>query len=324
MSNIKKLLLLPTLSMSLFAGGTLAAKQVPNNMFENNESVITQERTWYQVAMLKPETPLSDDELRNRVIYTNIIGAAVVTAWGVGFWDYFTVNPRLGDEGWFGKDTKYGGADKFGHMYSTYLWSLGFQSLYEYWGMQEDDALIYGPLTSWVFQGLMEVGDSFSETEGFSYEDLIMNTVGAGFYYIREKYPEVKRKVDFRLEYIPDFNADVDFFTQYNSMKYMFALKFSGFDDLEDTAMKYFELQLGYYTRGYSEHENYHEEDKERVTYIGIGINTSEVLKAMGWEKTSKIFNYYQLPYTYVPFSYDFDTQGYVQPYSRPYHGTKK
>ena len=209
---MKKLILLSTLTAHLLAGGHMdLAKETESTT--QTEILPTQERTWYQVAMFKPETPLTDDELRNRVIYTNLIGAGVVLAWGTAFWDYFTVKPVLGDEKWFGADTKYGGADKLGHMYSTYLWSLGFSSLYEYWGMNEDDAMLYGPLTSWTFQFLMEIGDSFSETQGFAYEDLVMNTVGAAFYYVREKYPEVKRKVDLRLEYIPDFNAEVDFFT---------------------------------------------------------------------------------------------------------------
>ncbi len=316
---MKKLLLIPTLSLGLMAGGNIDNYTAID---DNTSTVVVDDRTYLQMAMGKPLTPLTDDELRRRVLYTNAIGAGVVMLWGTAFWDYFTTKPVLGDEGWFGKDTKYGGADKLGHMYSTYLWSLGFSSLYEYWGMKEDDTMIYGPLTSWVFQGLMEVGDSFSTTQGFSYEDMVMNTVGAAFYYVREKYPEVKRKVDLRLEYIPDFNSGVDFFTQYNSMKYLFALKFSGFDSMEETPMKYFELQLGYYTRGYSEHENYN--TKQRVGYVGVGINTAEVLKAMGWTKTSKILNYYQLPYTYVPFGYDFDTQGYVAPYSQPYFGDKK
>jgi len=105
-------------------------------------------------------------------------------------------------------------------------------------------------------------------------------------------------------------------------MKYLMALKFSGFESMKDTPMKYLELQVGYYTRGYSEKQNY--ASKERVAYVGVGINSSEVLRAIGWEKTSKILNYYQIPYTYVPFGYDFDTQGYVQPYSRPYFGNKK
>jgi hypothetical protein len=321
---MKKLLLIPALSMSLTAGGHIDTTKdyIDIQTIDTNNTVGTQERTWYEVAMFKPEKPLSEDELRTRVLYTNLIGAGVVAAWGIAFWDYFTISPVVGDEGWLEEDTKYDGADKFGHLYSTYLWSLGFSSLYEYWGMSEDESIIYGPLTSWIFQGIMEIGDSFSESQGFSYEDMIMNTVGAAFYYVREKYPEVKAKLDLRLEYIPDFSSDVDIFTQYNSMKYLMALKFSGFESMADTPMKYFELQLGYYTRGYQDDDNYN--SKERVVYAGIGINSSEVLKALGWKKTSKIFNYYQLPYTYVPFGYDFDTEGYVAPYSRPYYGNKK
>jgi hypothetical protein len=316
---MKKLILIPLVSSSLIAGSIINT-ELP--LDTEIDTIGTPERTYFEIAMGKPEKPLTDDELRNRVIYTNIIGAGVIALWGTAFWDYFTIDPVVGDEGWFGEDTKSGGADKLGHLYSTYLWSLGFSSLYEYWGMSEDDAILYGPLTSWVFQGMMEIGDSFSESQGFSYEDMVMNTIGAAFYYVREKYPSVKSKLDLRLEYIPDFESDVDIFTQYNSMKYLMALKFSGFESMEDTPMKYFELQLGYYTRGYSEHDAY--ASKERVIYAGIGINSSEVLKAMGWEKTSKILNYYQLPYTYVPFGYDFDTQGYVAPYSRPYFGNKK
>ena len=206
---MKKLILIPLISANLIAAE-------PNTDVTAN-TIGTQERTYTETIFFKPETPLTDEELRNRVIYTNVIGAGVIALWGTAFWDYFTISPVTGDEGWFGEDTKYGGADKLGHMYSTYVWSLGFSSLYEYWGMSESDSQLYGPLSAWVFQGMMEIGDSFSETQGFSYEDVVMNTVGAAFYYVREKYPEVKRKVDFRLEYIPDFSADVDFFTQYNS-----------------------------------------------------------------------------------------------------------
>lgn len=302
---MKNILLILALSTSLIAG---QAKDI-NSSSSGTFSFFT-------------DKPATEEELYDRVLYTNIAGAAFVTAWGVAFWDYFTVKPIAGDEGWFNHDTKYGGADKLGHVYSTYLWSLGFASLYEYWGMKEEDSMIYGPLTSWIFQGIMEVGDSFSESQGFSYEDLVMNTLGAGFYYLREKYPSLKAKLDLRLEYIPDFNSDVDIFTQYNSMKYLFALKFSGFESMESNFLRYGEFHLGYYTRGYQNSEAYAQ--KERVIYVGVGINVSEILASMGWMKTSKVFNYYQLPYTYVPFGYDFDSESYVAPYSRPYRGYKK
>lgn len=318
----KTLLLLIFLSTMITAGGDIASDETVVTKVDVKTEVETQNRTFTEKMLLKPEKLLTHNELIDRVIYTNVIGAGVIALWGATFWDYFTIMPVNGDEGWFGADTKYGGADKLGHAYSTYLWSLGFSSLFEYWGMSEEESLIYGPLTSWIFQGMMEVGDSFSESQGFSYEDLVMNTLGAAFYYVREKYPVVKETLDFRLEYVPDFKSDVDIFTQYNSMKYLMALKFSGFKSMEDTPMKYFELQLGYYTRGYQDHDSY--STKERVIYAGVGINSSEVLKALGWTKTSEVLHYYQLPYTYVPFGYDFDSESYVAPFSRPYRGYKK
>jgi len=301
---------LRALLLSLLISLSLVAEEIPQESF--GDSIYN--------SIMKPAQ--SEEELMDRVLYTNLAGAALVTVWGVAFWDYFSTAPRMGDEGWFQHDTKYGGADKLGHMYSTYLWSLGFSSLYEYWGMDTDRSMIYGSLSAWSFQFLMELGDSFSETQGFSYEDVVANTVGALFYYAREKYPQVKNKLDFRLEYLPDFSGGGDVFTMYNSMKYLFALKFSGFESMQDNLLKYGEIQLGYYTRGYQHDEDYTR--KERNIYVGIGVNVSEVLASWGWVKTGKIFNYYQLPYTYVPFSYDFDSKSYFKPYSRPYHGTKK
>ena len=101
---MKKLILLSTLTAHLIAGGSTSTSM--NTQNSEPEEIGVQERTWYQVAMFKPETPLSDEELRNRVIYTNLIGAGVVMAWGTAFWDYFTITPVANNEGWFGKDTK--------------------------------------------------------------------------------------------------------------------------------------------------------------------------------------------------------------------------
>lgn len=280
-------------------------------------------------------TKLTKEELGNRVLYTNLVGAGVVTLWGVAFWDYFAQKPKFDSEGWFGADTPYGGADKLGHLYSTYLWSLGFSSLYESWGMSHNDATLNGTFTAWTFQAIMELGDSFSSSYGFSYEDFLMNTVGAGFYYVREKFPTLKQRVDLRLEYAPNFQGNTDFFSQYNSMKYLIALKGSGFEATKSSWLKYTEFHLGFYTRGYQNYSSYGVDLEngnpnkafartERVVYIAVGISISELLNKAGWTKTGSVFNYVQLPYTYVPFGYDADSNSYVKPYSRPYFGYMK
>ncbi len=312
---MKKITLSSLLTIHLLAN--------PAGQTITTEQALADERTLTEKLLLKPSSPLSDGELGQRVLYTNLIGVGVSMAWGTAFWDYFTISPVEADEKWFGPDTKYGGADKLGHVYATYIFSLGFSSLYEYWGMDNDESMFYGPLTAWIFQGMMEIGDSFSETQGFALEDVVMNTLGATFYHIREKYPSVKEKLDLRLEYVPDFQeGDEDIFTQYNSKKYLLALKFSGFESMESSFMQYGELQVGYFSRGYKHADLY--EQKERTAYVGVGINVSEILASMGWTKTSKFFNYVQMPYTYLPFGYDFDSESYVEPRSRPYHGHQR
>jgi len=73
------------------------------------------------------------------------------------------------------------------------------------------------------------------------------------------------------------------------------ALKLDGFDFAQDNYLKYFELHLGYYTRGV-----YDQIKRERTVYFGIGINVSRLFKHFSMPKTAKVFNYIQAPYTYI------------------------
>ena len=69
---------------------------------------------------------------RNKKLWTvNLTGIGVVTACGVANWDYFSTSPTAKSEGWFGNDTKTGGADKLGHVYTSYVTSHGLSYLYE-------------------------------------------------------------------------------------------------------------------------------------------------------------------------------------------------
>ena len=81
------------------------------------------------IFTFESDKKLTDEELKERIIYTGAIATGAVMLWGSTFWDYSFTSPELYNEGWFGKDTKYGGADKMGHVYCTYLWSAGFSYL---------------------------------------------------------------------------------------------------------------------------------------------------------------------------------------------------
>lgn len=241
------------------------------------------------------------DERKNDILYTNLAGAALITGWGLVNWDYGKSAPHSSNEQWFGKDTKSGGADKAGHLYASYFVGTGLINLYENWGYDKEKAALYGSLSSFFLMNYMEAGDAFSDRLGFSYEDTIMNTLGAVSAYLFATYPDLSRRVDLRLEYVPSFTT-ADIVTEYEKMKYLIAIKAEGFESITNPYLRYGEFHLGYYTRHYDEGFS---DASERILYVGIGFNFSRLARQSGYPTTGRFLNYYQLPYTYLPFEKD-------------------
>ncbi len=240
-------------------------------------------------------------EKRRRVVQVNLLGIGLISVWGIYKWDYFTRSPRVGSEGWFGNDTDEGGSDKLGHLYSSYAATHGLACLYENWRFERDEAALYGALSSWAIMGFMEFGDSFSDY-GFSIEDLLFNTVGSAFGYLLYLNTELASKIDLRWEYGIHPNSG-DFLTDYENTKVLLALKLNGFEATRRGLLKHLELHLGYYTRGFDDHEP----DRERNIYVGIGVNLTDLLRRRGHAKTATVLNYLQLPGTYLPVKHDFN-----------------
>lgn len=234
-----------------------------------------------------------DFSKEEKLLMTNIAGFAAITAWGVANWDYFANSPSRAEEGWFSRNTEEGGADKLGHFHLSWTLSHALAATYEKWGYSHEKGALLGSLSSMGIMSWMELGDSFSNY-GFSFEDFTMNCMGSVAGYLIYTNPDLSRKIDFRVEYIPRFD-ELDFFTDYEHLKYLTALKLDGFDWVKNKYLKYLELHFGYYARGYSNNEN-----RERNLYIGIGINMSKIFKDFSMDKISKITNYIQLPYTYT------------------------
>lgn len=250
----------------------------------------------------KPEGWWSSQPKEAKMLYTNLTAAALIGIWGLVEWDYGTNGWNTGHERWFQQDTKYGGADKFGHFWSTYTFADALTGLYKGWGYSSDKANLYAALSSWTVQLAMEAGDATSKTQGFSYEDMTMNTLGALASILMERYPELDRKIDFRVEYV--FNVPVHgIFDDYSNQYYSMVLKLDGFDACQDSFLRYLEFSAGYYTRGYGEKND----EDTRSFYGGISFNFSRLLKENGWEKSGKVLEYIQLPYTVLKASHDLD-----------------
>lgn len=245
---------------------------------------------------------------------TRAVGWDVAIVWGLttyfGFknWEWGTSGFTLTSEGWFGEDTKYGGIDKLGHAYTGYLLTEYFSNRVAHTADDPRGAIITGAILGMSTQMLVEIFDGFSGGYGASYEDVIANGVGVGFSVVENLVPGLDEKIDFRLEYVQSDYSGFHPVTDYAGQKYVLALKLSGFEELEDTPLRFVELQAGYFTRGFTEAEMEAGVEKRRAPYVAIGLNLNELLGEVNGAKEtipglalSRALEYIQVPYTYIP-----------------------
>lgn len=235
------------------------------------------------VALEPASLPSAEQvRLRTRLI---MLGGALGVAWyGHEKWwqDGFSGGFREANEGWFGQNSPYGGADKLGHMYTNYVGTRLLSRLFEAVGNERDDAIRLG---AWATLGTMtavEVVDGFSNRWRFSREDAAMNLLGAGLAVLVERKPEIQRIFDFRMQYKPSVNRDggrnFDPFGDYSGQIYLFAVKARGIPALQRyPLLRYLELVAGYGTQGYRAAQDIPDE-RARNIYFGLALNLSEVL----------------------------------------------
>jgi len=257
----------------------------------------------------KPDNARKPWSPARKVAMLNVGAAGAITLAGLINWDYGSHNFQVKNEGWFDHDTEYGGADKLGHAWSFYALGSVYTNLFEYWGYEREKAARYAALSSWGQGLLTEVGDGFSESQGFSYEDAVADTIGVAFGYLRAIHPRIRESVDFRLEWIPSpglRDGRGDAFTDYSGQKYLLAFKLGGIFKSESRLLRALEIQTGYYTRGYLTGDSEYFGNKERIGYIGLGLNVTYLLERTVKHRVYGVFDYLQVPYTYAPAIHSF------------------
>lgn len=231
------------------------------------------------------------DAINGRIALTRWAGIGVITAWGLANWDYGDNALHATPEGWFDQRTREGGADKTGHLYTSYLLTRSFDGLYRHWGAEAPAAARDAFISSLLLTGFIELGDGFSPY-GVSWEDMAMNLAGGLIGYQLATHEHWQRRLDLRMEYIP--SGDPDPLTDYQHARYLVALKLNGFTALEHTPLQWLELHAGYYARDYDDPDA----RDRRISYIGLGINVSALLQRAGWRRTATVLQYYQVPGT--------------------------
>jgi hypothetical protein len=234
--------------------------------------------------------------------------AAGVTTLGLTSWNWGSSKSfQINSENWFGAKTGSGGADKLGHAFTSYAMTNVLANKLMRQGRSPKRAALSAALTTQALMLYVEFFDGLSDDHGFAKEDVVMNMLGTGLAYTRTIYPGVHDFIDFRMEYEPSGYKGFRPFSDYAGQKYFFALKLSGFKILQDTPLRFLELQSGYYTRGFSEGEEADGFSRTRHTFVGIGINLNELFFGRPDTQESVLknggrlfFEHVSIPYTSV------------------------
>jgi hypothetical protein len=226
-------------------------------------------------AQSRPDDPPPSLALRNTLIIGS--GAALVAAYGAQNWwrTGFGGGFDTTDEGWFGAGTPYGGADKFGHVYSNYAGVRLLTPMFEAAGNGRDASV---SLAAWSTLGIysaVEIVDGYSRNWKFSPQDAIANVAGTLLGVALETHPALDALLDFRLDYRRAPRAsNFDPFGDYSAQKYLLVVKADGYAPLRENGwLRYCEVALGYGTRGYDSGG-----ERRRDIYLGLSLNLARLL----------------------------------------------
>ena len=203
---------------------------------------------------------------------------AGVTALGLTSWDWGSSKKfHTNSERWFGEDTGSGGSDKLGHAFTSYALTNVLADRLVRQGRSPERAALSAALTTQAIMLYVEVFDGLSNDHGFAREDVVMNLLGTGMAYVRTVNPKLRETLDFRMEYERSGYKGFRPFSDYSGQKYLLALKLGGMDTFRNTPLRFLELQVGYYTRGFSKPERADGINRSRHGFVGVAVNLNEV-----------------------------------------------
>ncbi len=253
----------------------------------------------FGITTAKAEFSRSD---KDTVLLDFSVASAAMTAWGIARWDWFQHSPKIKSEGWFGRDTHAGGADKTGHFFMSYLLADLLHKDFKQNGVQKPAKT--AALTALATMTLLEVGDATSSKYGFSTEDLIADAAGVLASWFLASHPAWDRAIDIRMEYWPSagFELSGDLASDYSGMRHLVAVRADVIPAFSATPFQWLEFQAGYYTRGFRSFDEPLRGGPERHIYAGIGLNLPALFAKNTLAKN--VFTYLQPPNLNLSSSY--------------------
>ena len=230
---------------------------------------------------------------------------------------------HLGNEGWFGKDSYAGGADKAAHFVHWYIISKETSLLYRELGYSQAQSIAIGAGLGLLAGIINETGDGINRY-GFSYEDLVMDVSGAGLAALVSAVG-VHDVVGFRTGIllptygVPRGRGEVG--EGYSSHIYTADLKLAGVArrlHRNIGPLRYLLFSVTYASKGYATGIA---DLRERQVGFEIGLNLEEILNSLGARRETwwgyplhAVLDNFRVPFTSVGFQYDLNAGKWYGP----------
>ena len=243
-------------------------------------------------------------ERRPNWLVTSLVSAGAVGGAAINaFSDKGHQSYHFADEGWFGADTKYGGADKASHFVDYYIVSKELAKLFVVLGHTPERARWLGVGVSTLTGLVNEIGDG-TTMWGFSAEDLVMDFGGALSAALID-WARVEDLVGFRRG-----TSSFDNCCNYSNHIYTADFHLAGAArrlGLNIGPLKYLLLSLTYGTRGYPG-----DSGTQRRVGLEVGVDFKQILDDLNIRRNTwwgyglhVAFDNIRVPFTAVGFRYD-------------------
>ena len=229
--------------------------------------------TWPQEVRAQDDQAASppveeSDTSNDRLARGLSLGAVATASAGVGTWLYFSWyygkpahSFELNNDGWFGRHTYAGGADKMGHLWGALVFSRAAAGVLRLgrWNRLES-TLIGAGLSAIYFTGI-EVKDAFYYA--FSLGDLVMDLLGVGIGVAMELVPWIDESFSLRVEYLPSAafrekgtdGNHANVFGDYSGQRYLLSYHMASIEAFDRPCrqwLRFINIDFGFRARDYA------------------------------------------------------------------------
>ena len=265
-------------------------------------------------------------ELWAALLSAGVVGGAALNS----FTDDPTGEFQLAHEGWFGEHTYVGGGDKASHFVSFEIIARELATIYQHLGIAPTPARLTGFGVSLLAGAVIEVADGTNKY-GFSWEDLLMDALGAGTAAVVD-VTGTRDLIGFRFGWVPGSvprKAVDGIGRDYSHEIYTADLKLADLArrlDIPIGPARFLLASVTYGVKGYP----YAEPDRrQRQLGFEIGLNFEEILDAVEVPRdtwwgiaTHVVMDNFRIPYTAGGWRYDYNHHEWRGPDSGDSCGT--